>query len=203
MKKTLNIFVLVAALMVMQACGSKSEKDSEASAVTEADETSAASTETPAITEEAVLTPAEKKAKIERETVVLAEKRRIAFEERAKITPTYKDEDGNVVYNKAEVDPSFTGGKKAMAKYLNDNIKFPKEAEDTGKEGTVFVDFIVGADGTVREVGVTDTPGEEADLSFRKEAIRVVTAMPKWVPGRQRGKAVQVKFSLPIAFEMI
>jgi len=195
MKKNLNILVLAIALITAQACGSKSEQTSEGSE-------SPAATETPAI-ETPELTVAEKRAKLEQETIVREEKRRIAFEKQAKITPTYTDADGNIVYNKAEVDPSYDGGKKAMMKYLNDNIKFPKEAEEKGVEGTVFVDFIVTANGNVREVGVTEEPGEEADQSFRTEAIRVVTAMPKWIPGRQRGKAVQVKYSLPITFRMI
>jgi len=88
-------------------------------------------------------------------------------------------------------------------KYLQDNTNFPKDAEKKGLEATVFVDFIVGANGVVREVGVTDTPGEEVETSFRVEAIRVVSTMPKWIPGRQRGKSVPVRFSLPIAFQII
>lgn len=195
MKKTLNIFVLAVAFMVAQACGSKSEKMSEESEESVATETSAVETDE--------LTLAEKRAKIEKETAEREEKRRIEFEEQAKTTPTYTDSDGNIVYNKAEVDPSYNGGKKAMMEYLRDNIKFPKEAEEKGIEGTVFVDFIIAANGTVREVGVTDAPGEEVDQSFRAEAIRVVTSMPKWVPGRQHGKAVQVRFSLPVTFQMI
>jgi periplasmic protein TonB len=67
----------------------------------------------------------------------------------------------------------------------------------------VFVDFIVVANGSVREVMTTDMPGEEIDQSLRDEAIRVVSNMPKWVPGRQHGKPVDVKFSLPITFRMI
>lgn len=195
MKKSLNIFVLAVALMIAQACGSKSEKMSEESEESVATETSAVETDE--------LTLAEKRAKIEKETAEREEKRRIEFEEQAKTTPTYTDSDGNIVYNKAEVDPSYNGGKKAMMEYLRDNIKFPKEAEEKGIEGTVFVDFIIAANGTVREVGVTDAPGEEVDQSFRAEAIRVVTSMPKWVPGRQHGKAVQVRFSLPVTFQLI
>ena len=212
MKKTLNIFVLAVALMVAQACGLKSEKTSEESVESEesvgADAMEA--TESSAVGEEAVLTVAERRAKVEKERVNVekqtaerTEKRRIEFEEQAKNSPTYTDSEGNIVYNKAEVDPSFTGGHKAMMQYLNSNIKFPKEAEEKGIEGTVFVDFIVSAKGNVREVKVSDAPGEEVDQSFRDEAIRVVTAMPKWVPGRQHGKAVEVRFSLPIAFQMI
>lgn len=194
MKKNLTIFILAAALMVAQACGSKSEKTSEESVVAE--------TPTPAV-KPVVLTSAEKRAKIENERAARAEKRRIEFEKQAKIAPYYTDSKGNIVYNKAEVDPSFTGGDKAMMKYLRDNLKFPEDAQKEGLEGTVFVDFVVAANGAVREVTVTETPGEEVDQSFRTEAIRVVTSMPKWIPGRQRGKSVDVKFSLPVTFQMI
>lgn len=201
--KSLNIFVLAVVLVTAQACGSKSAENSEESAAIDSTETAIDSKETTAASQEITLTVAEKKAKLEKETAERAEKRRIAFEEQAKLTPTYTDADGEIVYNKAEVDPSFDGGKKAMMKYLRDNLKFPKEAEDKGLEGTVFVDFIVGKGGVVRAVGITEEPGEETDKSFRDEAIRVVSSMPKWIPGRQHGKAVQVKYSLPITFEMI
>lgn len=198
MKKSLNIFVLAIIIMVAQACGPKSENYSEES---QASEDSIATDAT--VADEVALTAVEKRAKIEKETAEREEKRRIGFEALAKTTPTFTDADGNIVYNRAEVDPSYHGGKKAMMKYLRDNIKFPKEAEEKGIEGTVFVDFIVGANGVVREVGVTDAPDEVVDESFRAEAIRVVSAMPKWIPGRQHGKAVQVRYSLPVTFQMI
>jgi TonB family protein len=95
------------------------------------------------------------------------------------------------------------GGDEAMMKYLKENIVFPKDAEDKGLEGTVFVDFIVLEDGSVLEVSVEDAPGEEVDQSFRDEAIRVVNSMPKWTPGHQGGKPVDVKFSLPITFQIM
>jgi len=101
------------------------------------------------------------------------------------------------------VAPSYNGGEKAMTKFLNDNVKFPEEAQEKGIEGTVFVDFIIAANGIVREVEVTDETNEDVDQSFRNEAIRVVSSMPAWVPGRQHGKAVDVRFSIPITFEMI
>ena len=196
MKKrtSLNILILAVALLIVQACGPKSEKTNDENVANEA----------ATVKEEVAPTLAEKRAKIEKERAAREEKRRIEFEERAKLNPTYTDAEGNIVYNKAELNPSFEGGNDAMMKYLRDNLKFPKEAEERGLEGTVFVDFIVAANGSVREVMVIDdTQGEEVDQSFRSEAIRVVTAMPKWVPGRQRGKPVDVKFSLPITFQMI
>lgn len=69
-------------------------------------------------------------------------------------------------------------------------------------EGTVFVDFIVGAKGVIREVVATDVTNDEMDQSLKAEAIRVVTAMPNWVAGTQHGKAVDTSFSVPITFQL-
>lgn len=191
MKTSFNIFVLGVALVVAQACGSKSETTNE-------------STEAVGTPENVVvLSVAEKRAKMDEVRAALAEKRRLAFEERFKNTPYYTDAQGNVVFNKAEVDPSFVGGDDAMMKYLKENIVFPKDAEEKGLEGTVYVDFVIAANGSVREVTVTDAVGEDVDQSFRDEAVRVVTSMPKWTAGRQNGKAVDVNFSLPITFQLI
>lgn len=192
MKTSLNIFVVGVALVVAQACGSKSE-----TAASEADSVSVTSEN------EVTLTVAEKRAKLEELRAATAERRRIAYEELILKTPYYTNPQGVVVFNKVEVAPTFVGGDDAMMKYLNDNIVFPKDAEEKGLEGTVFVDFVIGANGTVREVVVTDAPGEEVDQSFRDEAIRVVTSMPKWAPGRQNGKPVDVNYSLPVTFRLL
>ncbi len=192
MKQILNGFLLAAFAMIVQACGSKTENKNETSLEYQ-DSVNAKN-------ESVKITRTERRAKLQEETALREERRRLAFEEQAKLSPTFIDSKGKVVYNKAEVDPSFTGGKNAMMKYINDNIQFPKDAHDEELEGTVFVDFIVTATGDVREVVVTDAPGEEVDQRFRDEAIRVVSAMPKWIPGTQRGKPVEVKYSLPITF---
>ncbi len=189
MKTILNFFALAIVLVFAQMCRSKSEKETEAYAN--------------APVENVVeLTVAERREKVEAQRLAQAERRRIQFEERFKNAPYYTDSKGVIIYNKAEVDPSFVGGNTAMMKYLKDNLVFPKEAQDKGLEGTVFVDFIVMANGTVREVVVTDESDFDIDQSFRNEAIRVVTSMPKWAAGRQNGKAVDVNFSLPITFQL-
>ncbi len=187
MKPIVKFFALGVVLTIAQACATKTETKEE-------------STMSEYSSDSVTLTVSEKRAKLEALKNERAEKRRIELEERFKSTPYYTDAQGNIVYNKAETDPVFIGGTNAMMKYLNDNITFPKEAEAKGLEGTVFVDFVVTAAGNVREVTVTDT--EEVDQSFINEAIRVVTAMPKWTPGSQNSKPVDVKFSLPITFQM-
>jgi protein TonB len=118
-----------------------------------------------------------------------------------KTKPTYKDASGKMVYNKAEIDPSFTGGDDAMMQYLRDNINYPADAREKGIEGTVFIDFVVGDNGKVREVVVSDIVGDE-DQSLKDEAARVVSSMPTWIPGRQRGEAVDTRFSIPITFQL-
>lgn len=171
----------------MQACGHKTEKNEELAVA-----------ETPAVT--VVLTAAEKRASAEKARVELAEQRRLEFAELSKTTPYYTLANGEVVYNKAETSPSYTGGEAAMHKYLKDNLEFPPSAEDKGSEGTVYVDFIVGSDGVVREATATSYTYDEVDPAFQTEALRVVNSMPRWIPGRQHGKPVDVKFSVPITF---
>ncbi len=189
MKKNFNIILLAVALVATQACGPKKENQEQA-VVTE-----------PSAPVVVTLTPEERRAKIEKDRAERAEMRRIAWEETYKTSPYYKDETGVTVYNKAEVDPQFTGGTEGLDKYLRDNLVYPKEAQDQQLEGTVFVDFVVATDGTVR--GVTVTDDGDVDQSLRMEAIRVVSTMPKWVAGKQRGKAVDVKYSLPITFQLM
>lgn len=188
MKNKLSFFLLGLALVLMQACGPKTEKNEETAAV----ETTPVKT--------VALTHAELHARAEKARIELAEQRMIAWNELSTATPFYTLPDGKIVFNKAETSPSYTGGNTAMNKFLKENLKFPADAEDEGLEGTVFVDFIVGSDGAVRETSATSYTYEEVDPAFVTEAIRVVNLMPRWIPGRQNGKPVAVKFSVPITF---
>ncbi len=197
MKKILIMILLAVAIAVIQSCGSKSAENNDAVSTHEDSVANGLTAK-----EEVKLTLAEKRVELDKQTAMREERRRLAFEEQAKLNPTFVDSKGKMVYNKAEVAPAFEGGKNAMMKYLNDNIQFPKDAEEEELEGTVFVDFIITEAGDVREVGVTDAPGEEVDQRFRDEAIRVVSAMPKWIPGKQHGKPVEVQYSLPITFQI-
>jgi protein TonB len=88
-----------------------------------------------------------------------------------------------------------------MRNYLKDNLKYPQDVVDGQEEGLVFVDFVVDKNGIVRDVEVTEETNEDVAVAFRSEAARVVSSMPKWIPGRQHGKAVDVKFSIPILFQ--
>lgn len=100
------------------------------------------------------------------------------------------------VYDVVEQQPEFPGGTSGLAKWLGDNIKYPAEAAKQGIEGRVIVQFVVGIDGTVSNVKLMRPVNPLLD----HEALRVVTAMPKWTPGKQDGKPVAVKYTIPVTF---
>jgi TonB family protein len=89
-----------------------------------------------------------------------------------------------------------------MRKYLRDNLTYPEAAREKGHEGTVFVDFTVGENGKIRDVVASEIVGDNVDISFKVESVRVVAAMPGWKAGRQNGKAVDASFSIPITFQL-
>ena len=130
------------------------------------------------------------------------EQRRLAILEKAKLNPTYENADGNVVYYKAQQDPFFNGGEKALAQYLRENLAYPGEARANGLEGTVLVDFVVDKNGRVGEVVAYDGVADDVDMAFKEEAVRVVASMTGWRAGRQHGKAVNTSFTIPITFEL-
>jgi len=94
--------------------------------------------------------------------------------------------------------PSFPGGEVKMMEYLAKNIKYPQMARESGIQGRVFINFVVEPDGHVSNVKVMRGIGGGCD----EEAIRVVKAMPKWKPGKQRGKSVRVSYNLPVNFRL-
>ena len=83
-------------------------------------------------------------------------------------------------------------------KWLKDNMKYPSICQDNGIQGRVIVQFVVNKDGSI----VDPVVARSVDPDLDKEALRVVKAMPKWKPGEQRGKAVRVKFTLPVQFRL-
>ena len=103
------------------------------------------------------------------------------------------------IYEVVEVQPEFPGGMKEMMKYIQSNLKYPEAARAAGAEGKAFVQFVVKADGSISDVQVMRSTGNE---SLDAEALRVVKAMPKWRPAMNKGKAVNVKFVLPVVFKL-
>lgn len=194
MKNIITIFAVTALLILTQACGNKKEeqakRDAERAAM-KADSVEAAKT-----------AREERTARIKRERDEFAERRRLAAEEKAKTAATYKDATGKTVYNKAEVMPTFRGSQEELEQYIQDNINYPTSAQADQIEGTVFVDFVVGADGVVRDVEVAEATSDAVKQNFSEEAVRVVSGMPVWTAGTQKGKPVDVRVSLPITFQL-
>jgi len=102
------------------------------------------------------------------------------------------------IFTVVESMPSFPGGDKARIRFLNENIEYPTMARESGIQGRVYVTFVVERNGIVTDVKILRGIGGGCD----EEAIRVVKAMPKWIPGKQRGKPVRVQFTLPIKFTL-
>lgn len=102
------------------------------------------------------------------------------------------------VFDTVEQMPEYPGGMQAMIEFLQTNMKYPEDAAKQKVEGRVTVQFVVETDGSVSDVHVT----KQVFPSLDAEAIRVVQAMPKWTPGKDKGKVVRVKYNLPIVFQM-
>jgi protein TonB len=104
----------------------------------------------------------------------------------------------NTIYDFVQVFPEFPGGEAALYTFLAKNLKYPKLAREIGVMGKVLVEFIVWKDGTIRDMKILRGLGSGCD----EEVIRVINKMPKWKPGIQGGKRVNVMFRMPISFKL-
>lgn len=118
-----------------------------------------------------------------------------AKEEIAQPEPPKED---NKVFDVVEEQPSFPGGQGALMQWLRDNIKYPVIAAENGIEGRVIVQFVVSKTGSISDVRVA----RGVDPSLDKEAVRVVSNMPNWTPGKQNGTTVNVRYTLPVTFKL-
>ncbi len=112
--------------------------------------------------------------------------------------PEPKPEVENKVFDVVEQMPSFPGGPSALMKYLSENTRYPVVAQENGVQGRVVVSFVVEKDGHITDVKVV----RSVDPSLDKEAARVVKSMPSWIPGKQNGSAVRVKYNVPVSFKL-
>ena len=112
--------------------------------------------------------------------------------------PEPPKEEETKVFDVVEQMPSFPGGPSALFEYLSKNIKYPVVAEENGIQGRVIVTFVVEKDGSITDVRVV----KSVDPSLDKEAQRVVKSMPRWIPGKQNGSAVRVKYTVPVTFRL-
>lgn len=106
--------------------------------------------------------------------------------------------DNEKVYQVVGQQPSFPGGREELFKYLAYNVKYPIDAAKNKIEGRVLVTFVVEHDGSISNVNVANSVYPSLD----KESIRVVSGMPKWIPGKANGKTVRVKYTIPITFRL-
>ena len=109
------------------------------------------------------------------------------------------DDNPDKIHQVVEVQPEFPGGMKEMMKFIQNSLKYPEAAKAAGVEGKAFVQFVVKSDGSIDNVEIMRSSG---DASLDAEALRVVKAMPKWKPAMNKGKAVNVKFVLPVVYKL-
>ena len=112
--------------------------------------------------------------------------------------PVKPKEEETKIFTVVEQMPSFPGGEAALMQYLSKNIKYPPFAEENNIQGRVICTFVVERDGSVSDIRIA----KSVDPSLDKEAVRVVSAMPRWIPGRQNGQMVRVKYTLPVTFRL-
>ena len=107
--------------------------------------------------------------------------------------------DEDVVFQVVEQQPEFPGGLQALNEYLAYNINYPRISRDNGSQGRVFVRFIINTDGSISDAEVIRSSG---DMYLDREAVRVVSGMPRWKPGKEDGKVVRAYYTLPVSFKL-
>ena len=102
------------------------------------------------------------------------------------------------VFDVVEKMPEYPGGQAALFEYLQKNVKYPADAEKKKVEGRVLVTFVVNTDGSITDIEVV----RKTFPSLDAEAVRVISGMPRWKPGEQRGQKVRVKYTVPLTFRL-
>jgi len=115
---------------------------------------------------------------------------------RAAIIKPTADPDSSKIFGAAEEMPSFPGGEKALMQYIKDNTYYPEEMCEGAAQGRVMVGFVINEDGSISDVKVLRSLTPELD----EVAVKIVNGMPKWNPGKQNGKAVKTKYTVPVSF---
>ena len=152
-----------------------------------------------AVSQAEVLNIVEDDAEIE-ETTIVSNEDQAEFVEITDDVPIVVEEpeEEDQIFQVVEEDATFPGGTAELMKYLQKNIKYPSICQEQGIQGRVIVQFVVEKDGSITDVQVIKAINPYLD----KEAVRVVSTMPKWSPGKQRGKPVRVRFTLPVTFRL-
>ena len=148
---------------------------------------------------EEVLEIVENDADVEESTIQASDDTQAAVE--VKYTPVEVEEEEveeQQIFQVVEEMPEFPGGMGECMKFLGKNIKYPTISQENGVQGRVIVQFVVNRDGSIVDPVVV----RGVDPYLDKEALRVISMMPKWKPGKQRGKAVRVKYTVPVMFRL-
>ena len=148
---------------------------------------------------EEVLHIAENDANVEESTIQSTEDNNTAVE--IKYVPVEVEEEEpeeQQIFQVVEEMPEFPGGMAECLKFIGKNIKYPTIAQENGVQGRVIIQFVVNQDGSIVDPVVM----RSVDPYLDKEALRVIKMMPKWKPGKQRGKAVRVKYTVPVTFKL-
>ena len=148
---------------------------------------------------EEVLEIMDNDSKIEESTIQASDDTQAAVE--VKYTPVEVEEEEveeQQIFQVVEEMPEFPGGMGECMKFLAKNIKYPTIAQENGVQGRVIVQFVVNRDGSIVDPVVM----RGVDPHLDKEALRVISLMPKWKPGKQRGKEVRVKYTVPVMFRL-
>lgn len=148
---------------------------------------------------EEVLEIVKNDAKVEESTIQASEETGKAVEVKY-VAPVVIEEEPEEqqIFQVVEEMPEFPGGMGECLKFLGKNIKYPTISQENGVQGKVIVQFVVNKDGTIVDPVVV----RSVDPYLDKEALRVIATMPKWKPGKQRGKAVRVKYTVPVTFKL-
>ncbi len=110
-----------------------------------------------------------------------------------------QEEDNDVQHDVCIVEPEFPGGQDSLTAFIRVNVEYPAEAIESKEEGVVYISFVVNKDGSIQDIyvrkGLSDVLNEEA--------MRVVSIMPNWSPGRHHGKLVRHKYTIPVLFRLV
>ena len=148
---------------------------------------------------EEVLEIMDNDSEVEESTIQASDDTQAAVE--VKYTPVEVEEEEveeQQIFQVVEEMPEFPGGLSECMKFLGKNIKYPTISQENGVQGRVIVQFVVNKDGSIVDPVVV----RGVDPYLDKEALRVISSMPKWKPGKQRGKAVRVKYTVPVTFRL-
>jgi len=153
----------------------------------------------PVVTE--VLNVVEDDVELEQQDILTSEDTQEAAQTAVYTPPAVEEEEEEAaqqIFTVVEEMPEFPGGMNELLKYLAKSIKYPVIAQENGIQGRVICAFVVNRDGSIVDAEVL----RGVDPSLDKEALRVINAMPKWKPGKQRGKPVRVKYTVPVTFRL-